>query len=234
MHSNRYIFLYALGVTSIVAVVLAVAVGGLRSRQEANVEAERKRAILSSVMQVNPDTLDADYENIIRGLVFDAAGREVEGIEAEDIDVAEESRKPPQERIYPVYIATDAGVRNYIIPIEGSGLWGPIRAFVALEADANTISGIVFDQEKETPGLGAEIDTPAFGDRFRGKRLFDDDGTFRSVIAVKNAPEDQANNPHEVDGLTGATMTMNGVNRMMEEDLGLYQVILSELSSREP
>jgi len=227
VHSNKYTLIYALGVTTIVAVTLAVAAGGLRVRQEQNVSRAKRAAILGSVMEVDPTTLDEDYDAYITEYVFDADAMEIETTSAFEIDVVEESRKSADERFYPLYVASRDGATRYIVPIEGSGLWGPIRAFVALESDLDTIHGIVFEHEKETPGLGAEISTPEFQDRFRGKRLYDDDGVYQSIRAVKGAGS--AGQPHQVDGLTGATMTMNGLNDMLARELALYEGIFSRL-----
>jgi Na+-transporting NADH:ubiquinone oxidoreductase subunit NqrC len=96
------------------------------------------------------------------------------------------------------------------VDVVGPGLWGPIRGFVSLEPDWNTIRGVTFHDHQETPGLGAEISGEAFRSQFRGKRLFADDGTpgFRVVTSG-------AQGPLEVDGLSGSTITCDRVADLM-------------------
>lgn len=228
MHSNRYTVLYALGVTMAVAVSLAIAATSLAPRQDANAARARRIAILETVMSVDPDRVGEDYRTYITEHVYDFSGNELGDVTAFDLDLAREARKTPADRMFPVYEFEREGRTNFILPLQGAGLWGPIRAYLALESDLNTISGISFDHEKETPGLGAEITTTEFEDRFTGKRIFDERGSLAPVVVVKPPLADD--DPHAVDGLTGATMTMNGVTDMFREELTLYQGIFQELS----
>lgn len=226
MHSNRYTLLYALGLTVAVAVALALASTGLAPRQEANAARARQIAILESVMEVSPETVEADYAAYISGRVFDLDGSERPDVDPSDLDIVREARKPAAERLFPVYEFSFQSRRHFIVPLRGAGLWGPISAYLALDSDLDTIVGVSFDHEKETPGLGAEITTPGFEGRFVGKKIFDEQGQFVSVRIVKAGQGDGG--PHVVDGLTGATMTMNGVTKMFRDDLALYQAILEE------
>jgi len=222
VHSNKYTFLYALGVTAVVAVVLAIAAAGLRPLQDAN-EAQAKRiAILQSVIDVNPETAEADYKQYIEEVVVNAAGEIVPGAVAFDLDTKKESKKAPEERLLPLFIYKGEQRTNYIVPMQGNGLWGPISAFLALEEDLNTVYGVVFNHEKETPGLGAEINTNLFEDRYDGKQLFDESGDFQSISVLKGSGHNTSNRPHYVDGLSGATMTINGVTRMFANELKFY------------
>lgn len=223
MYSNRYTLAYATGVTVAVAVVLALASSSLGGLQAANVRRAQQIAILETVMDaVNPETLEADYAAYVDERVLDYAGRPVDGVAAVDVDARAELRTSPEDRLYPVYVFERDGETRYIVPIEGNGLWGGINAFLALQADRDTIAGVVFDHETETPGLGAEIATAEFQDRFRGKRLFADGGEFASVEVLKGAGNDVTGDPHRVDGLTGATMTTRGVTEMFRDELSLY------------
>lgn len=231
MYSNRYTLFYAVGVTTLVAVSLAVAASGLLPLQAANIARFKRIAILQGVMEVNPETLEQDYETYISEFVFDSEGNAVTDVSAFDVDVRKESKKEPGDRLYPIYVYQRSGETLYVVPASGAGLWGPISAYLALAEDLNTIHGVIFDHEKETPGLGAEITTPDFEDRFRGKQLFADDGTFASVEVLRGTGSDDDPRPHSVDGLTGATMTMNGVTRMFREELVLYEQIFRKLRS---
>ena len=231
MHSNRYTFIYAVVFTSVVAILLAAAATSLRPMQEANEARAKKKAILQSVMEVNEETFETDYDSYITEIVIRQDGNEVTEAEAFGIDITKESKKPVDERLLPIYIFENAGTKNYIVPMQGSGLWGPISAYLALEDDLNTISGVVFDHQGETPGLGAEITKAFFQDQYEGKQLFDDSGSFTSIKVLKGVGNDIEGKPHEVDGLAGATITANGVTDMFKEELEYYTTYFKKLTS---
>lgn len=229
-HSNSYTLRYAIFFTMAVAIVLAVLASGLRPMQERNIAQAKRAAILQSVMEVNRETLESDYNAYISEFVYAVDGSEKEGEVAFDIDIRKQVKLSDAERSFPVFVFNRDGVTRYIIPLEGKGLWGPISAYLALDSDLNTVSGVVFEHEKETPGLGAEISTPMFEDRYQGKELFEDGGNFVSVRALKGSGN-TITSDHQVDGLTGATMTLNGVNAMMTDELALYENILVSIKS---
>ena len=112
---------------------------------------------------------------------------------------------------------TDAGQNLYVIPVVGSGLWGPIWGYVALEEDMTTIFGANFDHKTETPGLGAEIKESFFTDKFKGKKL-DVVGTALFSVLKGGAPTDE----NSVDGITGGTITSKGVDEMINRTLKVY------------
>lgn len=230
-HSNKYTFLYAIGFTGLFAVVLAVAATALYPRQKANQDQAKRVAILQSVMDVNPETAETDYNNYISEIVVNASGEEVDSVRAFNIDVTREVKKDPEERLLPIFIFEKDSQKNYIIPMQGSGLWGPISAFLALEEDVTTIFGVVFDHEGETPGLGAEINTDQFENRYKGKKIYDDSGALAAVKVLKGSGNDVAGRPHTVDGLSGATMTTNGVTNMFEDELQNYSPYFKKIKS---
>jgi Na+-transporting NADH:ubiquinone oxidoreductase subunit C len=98
------------------------------------------------------------------------------------------------------------------VNVVGKGLWGPIRGFVSLEADWNTIRGVTFYDQQETPGLGAEISGDAFCSQFRGKRLFADDGAPGLRVVGSGATGDL-----QVDGISGATITCDRITDLMQD-----------------
>ena len=222
MYSNKYTVFFAVGVTVAVAVTLALASSGLRGLQDANFARAQRIAILQTVMEVDTETLDRDYETFIAERVLDYQGNTVADVAAFDLNVLRESRKSPEDRLFPLYIYDGQGQTNYIVPIQGAGLWGPISAYLALDSDLTTVDGVIFSHEKETPGLGAEIATADFQNQFNGKQLFAGSGEFESIRVLKGSGNDTEDRPHEVDGLTGATMTTRGVTDMFREELSLY------------
>jgi len=117
-------------------------------------------------------------------------------------------------------IAEKDGSKYYITPLVGSGLWGPIWGFVAFEKDCNTVFGASFDHKTETPGLGAEIRESFFEDEFIGKKILDENSSFVSIDVVKGGAKEGSY--HQVDGITGGTITSDGVTNMLKTDLEIY------------
>ncbi len=155
-------------------------------------------------------------------------GEEIEG-DAFEVELQDENRKPVEERQLPVFIADVDGENFYIVPLRGAGLWGPIWGYLGLESDLVTIAGANFDHASETPGLGAEIADSSFEDQFIGKRIFDEDSNFRPVTVIKGtAPPDD---PHRVDGISGGTITSNGVTNMLRDGLKVYKSYFEKLKT---
>lgn len=125
------------------------------------------------------------------------------------------------ERYGVVYVVEKAGkIDRIILPIRGYGLWSTLWGFVALEGDLNTVVGFGYYQHAETPGLGGEVDNPAWKSLWPGKQLFDGDNNVAiKVIKGKVDPSSPHAN-HEVDGLAGATLTSKGVHNMLQYWLG--------------
>ncbi|WP_330960802.1 Na(+)-translocating NADH-quinone reductase subunit C [Photobacterium sp. 53610] len=118
-----------------------------------------------------------------------------------------------------IYLVKDDNnqIQKLILPVNGKGLWSMMYAFVAVETDGNTVSGITYYEQGETPGLGGEVENPKWRAQWEGKKLFDD--SFKPAIHVVKggAPEGDA---HGIDGLSGATLTSNGVQNTFKFWLG--------------
>jgi Na+-transporting NADH:ubiquinone oxidoreductase subunit C len=157
---------------------------------------------------------------ITESFVLNAKGESVEGIDAFNVVLKNEQRKPLGEQYLPVFRATpDDGEKVIILPVEGKGLWGPVYGYVSLKSDLNTIYGVTFDHKAETPGLGAEINTVEFESMFPGKKLFDNE-KFISVQVHKGgaSPSDL----HGVDAISGGTITSKGLEKMLFDCLNKY------------
>ncbi len=221
-NGNAYTFIYASVMVIIVAAVLSFTAITLKPLQTTNVEIEKKQNILASVNIIaSADEAEAVYsERITDSYVINAQGEIVDG-DAFYIDLKKEHAKPLSQQQMPVFEANIEGEGlKYIIPLRGSGLWGPIWGYVALNSDMNTVYGAIFDHQGETPGLGAEIATELFQDNFKGKNIFDAEGKFISLIVAKageNAPQN-----HKVDAVSGGTITSKGLQEMMYNDLSGY------------
>ena len=116
------------------------------------------------------------------------------------------------------------GQKKYVIPVYGAGLWGPIWGYIGLNEDKNSVYGVYFSHAGETPGLGAEITTPKFQGQFAGKKVFD--GANVGLSVVKNGRV--ANPDYEVDGISGGTITSQGVDAMLKDCLKPYEKFLNK------
>lgn len=216
----------------IVALVLAFASLSLQPRQKANQDNETKGAILMSIGQ----GMDADkakdktaYINeqyakyITESFAVNYEGNIVEGADAFALlgNLKAEYAKPEAERALPVFVGkNEDGQTLYVFPLWGSGLWGPIWGYLALESNMETISGAVFGHKGETPGLGAEIATPVFEDQFKGKSIFA--GNDLVGISVLKGAGSSAGNQNAVDAISGGTITSVGVQKMIIGNLKGY------------
>ncbi len=233
--SNLYIVLYAAGLTIVCGGLLALASEGLKDRQQANIELEQKENILSTVMELEKNAnVEELYSSRVKSFVVDASGKVQEGVQAKDVVVLAEYKKPAERRLLPVYEfrnATDPSKIDYVVlPVFGFGLWDNIWGFVALQADLNTIQGVKFQHKAETPGLGARIDSREIQDRYKGKSIYDE-AKLVAVTMMKGEGVDYSNEAHKVDGMSGATLTGKGVNNMLTQYLGLYENYLNSIKT---
>jgi Na+-transporting NADH:ubiquinone oxidoreductase subunit C len=230
--SNLYIIFYAAAITVVCGGLLAFASQALKPLQDANVEQERKQNILATVMSIKKgDDVNALYAANVKEGVIDFSGSVKEGMKATDIDVSKEYKKKPEERLLPIYEFKDPSdptkVNNVVLPVYGFGLWKDISGFIALKADMNTIQGVSLAHLGETPGLGARISSEEIQDRYKGKSIFDAD-VLASVTMQKGEGNDYSNDPHKVDGMSGATLTAKGVNNMFVDYLTCYKNYLKK------
>jgi Na+-transporting NADH:ubiquinone oxidoreductase subunit C len=221
-NSNGYTFTFAILMVVVVGTLLAVASQGLKSRQDKNTSDKKMINILSAIKveatRANAQEMFDTYvveSKIISGKDINAA--------AFDVDIQKEFRDKNlklSDRNYPLYICEKNGSRYYVIPVVGTGLWGPIWGFVALESDYKTIYGATFDHKGETPGLGAEIKQGFYSDQYAGEMVADTSGTFLPIVVVKDGSGKGMNS--KVDGITGGTITSKGVEEMTTRTLEVY------------
>lgn len=217
-NSNIYIIVYATVMVVVVATLLAVAALSLQDRQNENMLGEKKQAILSSLAADG-----ADYNQFVSAYAVDAEGRKIENISADEtLQLLFDLKGAFENGTYPVFEAVDGRV---VVPVTGTGLWGPIWGYVALEKDMNTVAGVVFGHQGETPGLGAEIATPKHWAQYVGKTVFEGD----ELVAVKLKKGGATpGNMHEVDAISGGTKTSDGVSAMLYNSLNAYLPFLTE------
>ena len=207
---NSYIIAYSCVMVVIVAFLLAFVSSALKDRQDANVKLDKKKQVLAA-LNIR-DLSDADAEAKYAEVVKDGdKAFEMNSTSFKSGDIA-------------VYTCEVDGEKKYVVSVYGAGLWGPIWGYISVNADGNTIYGAYFNHEGETAGLGAEIkDSKAWQDLFKGKTIYAADGS----VALKVLKKSEVKNPQsEVDAVTGATLTSNGVSDMLQEGFAKYKDLL--------
>ncbi len=214
--SNAYTIIYAAVMVVLVAVVLAFTSQSLRSTQKQNEDNDKRQQILRSInVQVSANEAEAKYTELIKeAFLVNANGEKVEG----DAFVG------GVENASPVFVANVDGQTKYIMALNGAGLWGPLWGYISVNDDKNTVFGADFSHQGETPGLGAEITKPNFSKPFSGKQLFKG-GNFKSIAVVK--PGKTADGQDYVDGISGGTITSQGVSKMLFDSLKGYEKFLT-------
>ena len=250
MRSTGYVYMFVGIMTVVVGLILSFLAVGLKPLQDKQEALFNKKAVLAAIeTQLGEDVkaskmAEADvlnlFDNNIEQRVIDFYGNVVsqedvesrgyKGGQAEHVDMKKEKKKPEEERIFPLYLYTaDNGDKSYIVTVRGSGLWDEIWGNIGLKDDLETVIGASFDHAGETPGLGAEIkDNASWVRQFQDKKIYDESGTYTSVVVRKGG----ARNPtYEVDGISGATVTADGVSDMLYSGIQYYLPYLKTLST---
>ncbi len=193
-NSNSYTIIYSAILVVIVAFLLAFVSQSLKSKQDANVALDVKKQILYSlnIRGLNDEMAEETYNKVVKDSVIG------------DL---------------PIYVCDIDGAKKYVVPMKGMGLWGGISGYISIDSDKETVYGAYFNHESETAGLGAEIkDSQAWQEKFQGKKLFKD-GEEGIALSVEKKVTDPTT---QVDVVTGATLTSNGVRDMLKDCLGKY------------
>lgn len=233
--SNVYTVIYSIVLVVVVGVVLSVVYQALRPKQLENIANDTKKQILASAHLIpeKGETVSELFDqHIVSSYIVNASGNRVDNSENPfDVNMSLEVKKPADQRLLPVFeCRTDNGMK-FIVPVYGAGLWGPIWGYIAFDSNGDTIYGAYFGHEGETPGLGAEIEKPAFQDQFEGKNIFNSEGGFTSIAVVKTGKEPQGK--AWVHAVSGGTITSQGVQKMLYDSLEPYTAFLSNLSDGE-
>ena len=229
-NSNSYTIIYSAVIVVIVAFLLAFVFQALKPMQDANVALDKKKQILNSlnIRDLSNEEADAKYkEVVIADEVIDEKGKIVEaGTQGGEKAGFKLESKDYKAGKLALYICKVNGSRKYVIPVYGMGLWGPISGYIALNEDKATVYGAYFNHESETAGLGAEIkDNVAWQEKFQGKKVFTSGDDKTIALGVEKNVTDPAT---QVDAVTGATLTSNGVRDMLHEALGKYLTFLND------
>ena len=231
MHKNSYVFFFAAVVTVTCSILLAAAANLLKDRQQENIALDIRKNILASAelgsAEMTRQEILGLYDKYIRSKVLNLQGEEVPDKTVEQVDPKKDLN------FLPLYYAEEDGkITAYIIPISGKGLWSTIYGYLALEQDLNTVKGITFYQHGETPGLGGEIAKDWFTGNFKGKQIYSSEGNMVSITVIKGKvqdliPEQEAY--RYVDGISGSTLTGNGLNNFLKKDLETYKPFFDKI-----
>ena len=233
--SNKHTYIFAILMVVSVAFVLSFTSESLKDLQNSNVKKEKMQNILSSVgINVSRDESEDLYMDYIsEELSLKLDGAIDTDIEAFDINLALEVKKDSDTQRFPLYIANVENEKFYVIPLRGAGLWAEIWGYIALREDINTIKGVSFDHKSETAGLGAEITEDWFIDSFTDEKINDSQGNFVGIYLTKsnNDPRNEDKMDNEVDAISGATITGDGVSDMIIERVQNYLPYFNNISN---
>lgn len=216
------------------AMVAAAAVG-LRPLQEANRSLDQKKNILvaagileadipitdqfqaieprivelSTGRFVEPDQIDPDSYDQLGAALSEEFGTSLE----RDVDFAGLRRLEKYSLVY--LVKEDGQVSQVVLPVRGKGLWSTMYAYVAVESDLTTVRGISFYEHGETPGLGGEVENPRWQAGWQDKKLYSPEGQWNFDVVKSGTQSSPEETVYRVDGLSGATLTTQGVNKLM-------------------
>jgi len=236
--STAKLLTVALLLCLVCSILVSAAAVGLRQRQEENkLEEKRKNILLAAGLYEEERSIGELFGRIEPRIVDLQTGRFLEDFDAASFDSRAAARDPgtshpiPTEkdlagigsrpRYMDVYLVFDEGrLTQLILPVHGKGLWSTMYGFVSLADDLTTVRGLSFYEHGETPGLGGEIDNPAWKGQWPGKKIYDGEGKVRIEVVKGRVDRDSEKAVYQIDGLSGATLTARGVGNLMRYWMG--------------
>ncbi|MEJ2534656.1 MAG: Na(+)-translocating NADH-quinone reductase subunit C [Gammaproteobacteria bacterium] len=235
----RKIVFVALALCLVCSTVVSVAAVYLRPLQEANAALDQKKNILRAAGLLRPgiDVRETFAERIETRIVDLETGEFTDSVDPEGYNQRTASRDPElsaavprsldvasigrRARYAPVYLVFEGDtLQQIILPVHGYGLWSTMYGYLSLESDLNTVAGITFYDHGETPGLGGEIESTAWQARWVGKRIYGEDGSVRLRVIKGAVTPSDPEAEYKIDGISGSTLTGNGVSNTLEYWLG--------------
>ncbi|MCK0158693.1 Na(+)-translocating NADH-quinone reductase subunit C [Cellulophaga sp. F20128] len=242
---NSYTVIFAAIMVVVVGSILAFLASSLNDRIKENERFEKQQNILyamgvdenedeGSVNFIPTDKVEAEFKKYIKEQLVIQGDKITTDDQAYLIDLKKQETlaKSGEQRKLPVFIGERDGVKSYIIPMRGKGLWDAIWGFVALGEDLK-VQGVFFDHKGETPGLGANIKQRYFMDDFVGESILSGN-SFVGIAVAKgnNDPINEIKDDNEVDALAGATITGDGVSAMIKQSIALYKDYLETIRAK--
>lgn len=237
INSNGYVLGFAITVCVVISAGLAATATALGPIQQSAAEFDRQKNVMLAAGLVQDGDprpraeLEDLYKKRVREQVLDLqAGKVDEAMTPESVAKLTEAKDKARYRTIAIGVDDKGAEETFILPISGKGLWSTLYGYLALEKDANTIRGLTFYQHAETPGLGGEVDNPSWKAQWKGKTILDEKGNLVSITVKKGKVDAGIANEklHFVDGLSGATITCNGVNRFVRSDLTTFKPFLAQ------
>jgi len=230
------------GYTIIFSVVMVIVVGALLAffanfTKEDRVKNDQVKAQIDILNAIGVEATRSNATEMFTKYIKEQKVIEAENVSDNDkaylIDVKKEldNAKNGKTQKLPLFIAEKDGKTVYILPVRGNGLWDAIWGYIALNDDLKTVNGVYFDHKGETPGLGANITETFFTSDFKGESLYDGSGNFKGIeISKSNGdPNNTDKSDNQVDAISGATITGNGVGAMINSGIRSYLPYFSTL-----
>ena len=239
--SNTYILAFTALMTVLLGAALSLTSVLLKPLQDEQLELDAKKKILRTVYDLSAfeskEDIQAFYKAHVQSFAVSLDGEIIEKdndgvpLVPERINIRKNHKIDPEKRFFPVFVfkkdANNTSPDAYIFPMFGAGLWDWISGYVALGKDLNTIQGVAFDHKAETPGLGARITSNTVQQRYQNKEIFSQTGQIVAVEMLKGE-QNKTLDTHQVDGMSGATMTARGVNKMLKSYLNYYKAFINK------
>ncbi len=239
--SNAYVISFAVGMCVTASAALSLCATLLKPIQDAAAEFDRqKNVMIAAGLMKQDDTrpraeLEKLYRDRVKEVVVDTeSGAVAEGKTPADVAAMKNPADKLRFRVGALSLNEAGKTDAIILPISGKGLWSTLYGYLALEGDANTVRGITFYKHGETPGLGGECENPEWTAKWVGKTILDDKGELVSIKVKKGTVDPGIANEkaHMVDGLSGSTITSNGITKFVAADLGAFRGYLGSLRSQ--
>lgn len=243
--SIKKTILVALAICAVLSLLVSTAAITLKPIKEQNKRIEKMRNILVvGDLLIREKDIEKVFQNRIESRIVDlktgeflAQDKQVGLLDTSGYDIKKVAHDPelgesvPQNidkarirrmpKFIQVYLVKEGEkVSRVILPVYGSGLWSTMYGFIALDRDLRTIRGFTFYEHGETPGLGGEVDNPSWKAQWKGKLAFDENGNLEIEVIKGKVDTSRLEAQYQVDGLSGSTLTTNGVNNLVRFWLG--------------
>jgi Na+-transporting NADH:ubiquinone oxidoreductase subunit C len=247
--SNGYVMGFAIGVCVVMSAALAVTANSLKPTQEKAAELDRQKNVLMAAGLVSTEKMPTAaeleklyQERVVEVVVNTKTGEVLQGKSPKDAvqlnkeaEAADKNDKSARSRFRVVATTRGEGgkLESVVLPISGKGLWSTIYGYLALEGDLEHVRGVTFYKHGETPGLGGECENPVWCAQWKGKSIRDEQKKLVGIEVKKGKVDEMiaAEKAHKVDGLSGATITSNGITNFVKSDLAAFEAYLASLKN---
>jgi Na+-transporting NADH:ubiquinone oxidoreductase subunit C len=237
INSNGYVLGFAVLVCVVISSGLAATATALGPTQASAAEFDRQKNVMIAgglIQEGDPRPraeLEAIYQKRVQERVVDLETGKLDPAKTSaDVAAMKDAKDKARYRVIAVALDDQGKEEAFILPTSGKGLWSTLYGYLALDRDGSTVRGITFYAHAETPGLGGEVDNPSWKAQWKGKSVRNEKGELVSITVKKGKVDGSiaTEKRHFVDGLSGATITCNGVNKFVKADLQAFKPYLSQ------